>query len=199
MSCKAPIMWFRLYENAYPQPLILGDRQLIDDQRFMLRSQNVDRHLEIIGVRKDDEGYYLCKSGNEIQSSYNLTILSKRKEIFFCIKYFPLANSCIEITPSHSHVTMDDPIQLNCRINSIEDPNEADLHVEWTRNDYLLNNVSESISNYSSIEKILYERLIIKNASRNDTGIYTCRYGQLLAATAQVIVNQCRLFISFLL
>jgi hypothetical protein len=69
-------MWFRLYENAYPQPLILGDRQLIDDQRFMLRTQNTDRHLEIVGIRKDDEGYYLCKSGSDIQSSYNITILS---------------------------------------------------------------------------------------------------------------------------
>jgi hypothetical protein len=71
-------MWFRLFENAYPQPLILGDRQLIADQRFMLRKQNTDRHLEIIRVTKDDEGYYLCKSGNEIQSSYNLTILSMK-------------------------------------------------------------------------------------------------------------------------
>jgi hypothetical protein len=77
-------MWFRLYENAYPQPLMLGDRQLIDDQRFMLRTQYLERHLEIIGVRKDDEGYYLCKSGNEIQSSYNLTILSMNSlQIFF--------------------------------------------------------------------------------------------------------------------
>jgi hypothetical protein len=42
----------------------------------MLRTQNTDRYLEIVGIRKDDEGYYLCKSGNEIQSSYNLTILS---------------------------------------------------------------------------------------------------------------------------
>ena len=81
-------MWFRLYENAYPQPLILGDRQLIDDQRFMLRTQNNDRHLEIVGARKDDQGYYLCKSGNEIQSSYNLTIHSRvsspssRKNLF---------------------------------------------------------------------------------------------------------------------
>jgi hypothetical protein len=71
-------MWFRLFENAYPQPLILGDRQLIADQRFMLRKQNTDRHLEIIRITKDDEGYYLCKSGNEIQSSYNLTILSMK-------------------------------------------------------------------------------------------------------------------------
>ena len=69
-------MWFRLYENAYPQPLILGDRQLIDDQRFMLRTQHQDRHLEIIGVKKEDQGYYLCKAGNDIQASYNLTILS---------------------------------------------------------------------------------------------------------------------------
>jgi hypothetical protein len=69
-------MWFRLYENAYPQPLILGDRQLIDDQRFMLRTQNNDRHLEIVGARKDDQGYYICKTGNTIRSSYNLTITS---------------------------------------------------------------------------------------------------------------------------
>ncbi len=82
-------MWFRLFEDAYPQPLILGDRQLIDDQRFMLRTQNTARHLEIIGVRKDDEGYYLCKSGNEIQSSYNLTIHSMKDFpfIFFVIIY----------------------------------------------------------------------------------------------------------------
>jgi hypothetical protein len=69
-------MWFRLYENAYPQALILGDRQLIDDQRFMLRTQNNDRHLEIVGARKDDQGYYICKTGNTIRSSYNLTITS---------------------------------------------------------------------------------------------------------------------------
>ena len=82
-------MWFRLYENAYPQPLILGDRQLIDDQRFMLRTpHHSNRRLEIVGVRKDDQGYYLCKSGNEIQSSYNLTIHSRvsssssRKNLF---------------------------------------------------------------------------------------------------------------------
>ena len=71
-------MWFRLYENAYPQPLVLGDRQLIDDQRFMLRTQKEQRHLEIVGLRKDDQGYYLCKAGNDIQASYNLTILSNR-------------------------------------------------------------------------------------------------------------------------
>lgn len=81
-------MWFRLYENAYPQALILGDRQLIDDQRFMLRTQHEYRHLEIFGVRKDDQGYYLCKSGNEIQSSYNLTIHSKVS--FFFKEFFPI-------------------------------------------------------------------------------------------------------------
>lgn len=81
-------MWFRLYENAYPQALILGDRQLIDDQRFMLRTLNNDRYLEILGARKDDQGYYICKRGNAVQSSYNLTISSmifhqsKRKRRF---------------------------------------------------------------------------------------------------------------------
>ena len=73
---QTPTMWFRLYENAYPQALILGDRQLIDDQRFMLRTQNNDRDLEIFGARKDDQGYYICKTGNTVQSSYNLTIAS---------------------------------------------------------------------------------------------------------------------------
>ncbi len=34
--------------------------------------------------------------------------------------------------------------------------------------------------------------MIIKNANRSDTGIYKCRYGQFLTATAQVIVNQCK-------
>jgi len=71
-------MWYRLYENAYPDVLILGDRQLISDQRFMLRTQNNDRHLEIISARKDDQGYYICKSGDAIRASYNLTITSKK-------------------------------------------------------------------------------------------------------------------------
>jgi hypothetical protein len=84
-------MWFRLYENAYPQPLILGDRQLIDDQRFMLRTQNNDRHLEIVGARKDDQGYYICKTGNIIRSSYNLTITSiKYPSIVFFYQLFSL-------------------------------------------------------------------------------------------------------------
>jgi hypothetical protein len=191
-------MWFRLYENAYPQPLILGDRQLIDDQRFMLRTQNTDRHLEIVGIRKDDEGYYLCKSGSDIQSSYNITILSMtwhflKKNILS----FSLGNTCIDIIPNHIHTTTDEPIQLVCRIRSIENSNEVNLHVEWTRNDYLLNNITESSSNYSSIDGILYETLIINNATRTDTGIYKCRYGQVLTATAQVIVNQRRLSLDF--
>ena len=82
-------MWFRLYENAYPQALILGDRQLIDDQRFMLRTQNQDRHLEIVGARKDDQGYYICKTGNTVRSSYNLTIMSmKYHRINSKLKFF---------------------------------------------------------------------------------------------------------------
>lgn len=56
-----------------------------------------------------------------------------------------------------------------------------------------MSNITELISNYSSIDGILYETLIIKNASRSDTGIYTCRYGQILTATAKVIVNHCKL------
>ncbi|CAF1069590.1 unnamed protein product [Adineta ricciae] len=174
-SSAVPTMWFRLYENAYPQPLILGDRQLIDDQRFMLRTQNTNRHLEIIGVRKDDEGYYLCKSGNEIQTSYNITILS---------------NSCIDIIPDQIHTNSDEPFQIICRVRSIENSDEVNFHVEWTRNDYLLeNNLTESSSNYSSADGILYDTLTIKNATRNDTGIYKCRYGQDLVATAQIVVN----------
>ncbi|CAF0774656.1 unnamed protein product [Rotaria sordida] len=170
-----PIIWFRLYENAYPQPLILGDRQLIDDQRFIPRTQNNDHYLEIADVRKDDEGYYLCKSENGIQISYNLTILS---------------NTCIDIVPNRICVTIDEPIHLMCRIHSMKNPNEVNLHVEWTRDNYLLDNLTEYISNDVSVDGILYETLLIKHASRNDTGIYTCRYGQMLIATAQVIVNQ---------
>lgn len=71
-----PATWLRLYKNDYPQPLILGDRQLIEDQRFMLRTLNNDRHLDIVGARKDDEGYYICKKGHTVRSSYNLTITS---------------------------------------------------------------------------------------------------------------------------
>ncbi|CAF3409465.1 unnamed protein product [Rotaria sp. Silwood1] len=170
-----PIMWFRLYENAYPQPLILGDRQLIDDQRFIPRTHSSDHHLEIANVRKDDEGYYLCKSGNGIQISYNLTILP---------------NTCIDIVPNRICVTIDEPIHLVCRIRSMKNSNEVNLHVEWTRDNYLLDNLTEYISNYASMDGLLYETLLIKHASRNDTGIYTCRYGQMLTATAQVIVNQ---------
>jgi hypothetical protein len=118
------------------------------------------------------------------------------KQIFIVI-IFLLANSCIEIIPNHIHVTIEEPIHLVCRIHSIENPNEVNFHVEWTRNDYLLNNLTELISNYSSIDGILYESLMIKSANRTDTGIYKCRYGELLTATAQVIVNQCRLSVDF--
>lgn len=90
------------------------------------------------------------------------------------------------------HISIDEPIHLVCRIHSIENSNEVNLHVEWTRNDYLLNNITETISNYSSIDGKFYDTLIIKNANRTDTGIYKCRYGQYLTATAQVIVNQCK-------
>jgi hypothetical protein len=102
---------------------------------------------------------------------------------------FSLANTCIDIIPNQIHITSDDPFQLICRVRSIENSNDDNLHVEWTRNDHLLSNITESISNYSSIDGVLYETLIIKNASRSDTGIYTCRYGQYLIATAKVIVN----------
>jgi len=174
-SSIIPAMWFRLYENAYPQPLILGDRQLIDDQRFMLRTQNNDRHLEIVGARKDDQGYYICKTGNTIRSSYNLTITT---------------NTCIDIIPNDLYININEPIRLVCRIRSTDAFNEQNLRVQWTRNDYRLINIAECLSNYSSIDGILYETLIIRKARKADTGIYTCRYGQLLTATSHVIVNQ---------
>ncbi len=104
------------------------------------------------------------------------------------------ANSCIDIIPNHVHISIDEPIHLVCRIHSIENSNEINFHVEWTRNDNLLNNITEFISNYSSIDRILYHTLIIKNANRTDTGIYKCQYGQILTAKSQVIVNQCKLF-----
>ncbi|CAF1410715.1 unnamed protein product [Adineta steineri] len=170
-----PAMWFRLYENAYPQALILGDRQLIDDQRFMLRTQNNDRHLEIVGARKDDQGYYICKTGTVIRSSYNLTIIT---------------NTCIDIIPNDIHVNINEAIRLICRIRSTDAFNEQNLRVQWTRNDYPLINIAESLTNYSSIDGTLYETLIIRKARKIDTGIYTCRYGEYLTATAHVIVNQ---------
>jgi hypothetical protein len=195
-------MWFRLYENAYPQPLILGDRQLIDDQRFMLRTQNNDRHLEIVGARKDDQGYYICKTGNTIRSSYNLTITSIIYIIpsfsFILYYLFFLANTCIDIVPNNSHVNLNEVIRLVCRIRSTDAFNEQNLHVEWTRNGYELRNIAECLSNYSSIDGTLYETLIVRKARKTDTGIYTCRYGPLLTATTHVIVNQC-MMVLFLL
>lgn len=112
----------------------------------------------------------------------------------FC---FFLANTCIDIIPNHIHITLDEPIQLVCRINSIENSNEVNFHVEWTRNDYVLNDQTETTSNYSSIDGILYDTLTIRHANRTDTGIYKCRYGKTLTATAQVIVNQCKFFFFF--
>ena len=92
------------------------------------------------------------------------------------------------------HTNTDESFHLVCRIHSIENSRQVNLHVEWTRNDNLLDNdLTETNSNYSSTDGILYETLMIKNASRNDTGIYKCRYGDDLLATAQVIVNQCRM------
>ena len=141
---QVPAMWFRLYENAYPQPLILGDRQLIDDHRFMLRTQNEQRHLEIVGVRKDDQGYYLCKAGNDIQASYNLTILSKRRAPFALslttLIFSLLATTCIEIIPQQIYVTVDEPLQLICRVHSPERLDESDVRsvVQWTRNNHPL-------------------------------------------------------------
>jgi len=174
-TTSIPTMWFRLYENAYPQPLILGDRQIIDDQRFMLRTQTHHRHLEILGVRKDDQGYYLCKAGNDIQASYNLTILT---------------TSCINIVPEQSHVVVDEPIQLLCRIRLSENFNQNQFRIYWTRNDHPLNHTVEFMSNYSTNEGILYETLTIKQANLSDTGLYTCHYGEQLSANAHIIVNQ---------
>lgn len=104
-----------------------------------------------------------------------------------------LANSCIDITPESVHTTVDESIQLICRIHSFENSNQVNFHVEWTRNGKVLNNVNQpTISNYSATDGILSDTLTIKNVHRNDTGIYQCRYGEYLTATAQVIVNQCK-------
>ncbi|CAF1587654.1 unnamed protein product [Rotaria magnacalcarata] len=175
VSSTMPAMWFRLYENAYPQPLILGDRQLIDDQRFMLRTLNNDRHLEIIGARIDDQGYYICKRGNTIRSSYNLTITT---------------NTCISITPNSLNVNINELIRLVCHIRSTDAFNEQNIRVQWTRNDYPILNIAECFSNYSSTDGTLYEILIIRKARKTDTGIYTCRYGDILTATSHVIIHQ---------
>lgn len=193
-------MWFRLFENAYPQPLILGDRQLIDDQRFMLRSQQHARHLEIVGARKDDQGFYICKVGNTVRSSYNLTITSRflrhflqfERKTSFCFVVF-LANSCIDIIPNSLHINVNEPIHLVCRIRSTDAFNEQNIRVEWTRNEHPLINIAECLSNFSSIDGTLYETLVIRKARRMDTGVYKCRYGPLLTATSHIVVHQCKL------
>ena len=194
-------MWFRLYEDAYPQPLILGDRQLINDQRFGLYRQNIHRHLQINNLQKDDEGYYLCKSGNAIQLSYHLIIHSmkfrlsqKKKPQILDFNNIFLANTCIDIIPNNIYVTLDQPIRLVCRIRSMKNFDQTNLYAKWTRNDNLLNNFTQYNSNYSSINGILYETLFIKHASFADMGIYKCQYGSKLTATSKVIVNQSKLW-----
>jgi hypothetical protein len=109
---------------------------------------------------------------------------------FFLFSFFCVASSCIDIVPTHSHVTISDVLRLVCRIRSIDTFDEQNVRVEWTRNDFPLVNIAECRSNYSSIDGTLYETLIIRKARRSDTGIYTCRYGPKLLATAHVIVNQ---------
>ena len=74
----------------------------------------------------------------------------------------------------------------------MKNSNEVHFQVQWTRNGQLLTNPIPTISNYSSNDGIFYDTLTIQNASRNDTGIYQCQYGEYLTAIAQVIVNQCK-------
>lgn len=111
----------------------------------------------------------------------------------FHISIFFLAESCINIIPNDLHVNIHEPIRLVCRIRSTDAFNEQNLRVQWTRNDYPIINIAECLSNYSSVDGTLYEVLAIQKARKTDTGTYTCRYGQLLAATAYVTVNQCML------
>lgn len=91
-------------------------------------------------------------------------------------------------------MNLNEAIHLVCQIRSTDAFNEQNIRVQWTRNNYPLINVAECLSNYSSIDDILYESLTIRKARQIDSGIYTCRYGQFLTATAHVIVNQCICF-----
>ena len=104
---------------------------------------------------------------------------------------FFLANTCIDIVPSSLHVNINKPIRLVCRIRSTDAFKKQDLRAEWMHNNYSIMNIAECLSNYSSIDGTLYETLIVRKARRTHTGIYTCRYGQLLIASAHVTVNQC--------
>lgn len=82
----------------------------------------------------------------------------------------------------------------------MKNSNEVLFQVQWTRNGQLFTNFTPTISNYSSNDGIFYDTLTIPNASRNDTGLYECQYGEYLTATAQVIVNQCMsIFISLII
>ncbi|CAF0793248.1 unnamed protein product [Didymodactylos carnosus] len=163
--------WFRLFDNAYPQPLFLGDRQLTDDERFMLRVQSgtsdniVYRNLEISQLYKGDEGYYICKVAKHIHASFNVTVRT---------------SSCIDIVPSSTYVTIGETFRLTCRVWGVEFIRSIfpvnSFNVQWYRNEHPLN-MSTRTTMYSDHDSKTYDILVINNAHRSDTGIYKCRYG----------------------
>lgn len=108
---------------------------------------------------------------------------------FLSLLLLLLASTCIDIIPNSLQIHVYEPIRLVCRIRSTDAFNEQHLRVQWTRNDNPLVNIAECLSNYSSSEGTLYETLIIRKARKTDTGVYSCRYGSLLTATAHIIVH----------
>ena len=83
-------------------------------------------------------------------------------------------------------------MQLTCRIRTSENHSDNNkIYVQWTRNNHALKDGIDFMSNYSFADGIQYDVLLIQQVVLADSGSYECRYGELLSATATVIVNQC--------
>ncbi|VDL89194.1 unnamed protein product [Schistocephalus solidus] len=162
---------FHCIADGDPKPSILWRR----DDRGILKDGG---NLQILQVRREDEGIYICKAANlvgSIDASAKLSVLSSPN---------------FTLTPKDTTVLEGETAVFHCQATGLPTP-----FIRWVHNgDYFLvpEHMSAPIAEVSRIHVTHNGSLVIFATRKSDEGKYECRASQkngIVRSSANLLVN----------
>lgn len=204
---KAPntvVIWNQCEDPSCSQlriPLTVNKENFIEDLRFRVLSENIKttttvatvKNIKSLSSLNSKELSFTYETSRADVSSWNLEIRKfsksdegcyqcqlnsfKDKAIHYCLKL----QTKVYAKPTQLTVRLNESIKLKC----YSDENVRLSHIKWYRNGHKLVEEPEASSNHGliierkPINNHLHSTLLIKQATLNDAGTYTCKFGHL--------------------